>query len=384
LDISFVDLIQQFRRLEPTLRQRLNDVFTHGQYIMGPEVLELERDLADFVSVSHVIGCASGTDALLIPLMAHDVGPGDAIFTTPFTFVASAEVIALLGATPVFVDIDPRTFNIDPLSLTQAVDRIRDSGELRPRGIIPVDLFGIPADYDAIEAIAEKYQLFVLEDAAQSFGAWYKGRRTGSLGDMAATSFFPAKPLGGYGDGGAIFTNDDGLVEKLHSIRVHGQSGDRYNNVRVGLNARLDTLQAAVVLAKMTIFEEELDTRQRVASQYRERLQDVVHVPHVPAEIVSSWAQYSILSNYRDAIHSGLASAGIPTAIYYPIPLHLQTVFGYLDHKAGDFPICEEVSCKIISLPMHPYLTEVQIERICDGVITAVQTQHDSQTKINR
>ncbi len=378
MDISFVDLIQQFRRLEPTLRRRFDDVFAHGQYIMGPEVFELERELADFVSVTHVIGCASGTDALLMPLMAHDVGPGDAIFTTTFTFIATAEVVALLGATPVFVDIDPRTFNIDPVSLAQAVDRVRDTGKLHPRGVIPVDLFGIPADYDAIGAIADQHQLFVLEDAAQSFGASYKGRRTGSLADTAATSFFPAKPLAAYGDGGAMFTNDDRLAEKLHSIRVHGQSGDRYNNARVGLNARLDTLQAAVVLTKMTVFEEELDARQRVAAHYSERLRDVVQIPHVPADIVSSWAQYSILSDHRDAVRSVLAAAGIPTAIYYPIPLHLQAVFSYLGHQVGDFPICEEISSKIISLPMHPYLAEVQIDRICDSVIGAVQPQHDN------
>lgn len=371
MDISFVDLNQQFRRLEPTLRRRFDEVFAHGHYVMGPEVSELERELADFVSVSHVIGCSSGTDALLMPLMAHDVGPGDAIFTTPFTFIATAGVVAMLGATPVFVDIDSRTFNIDPVSLDQAVNRILDTGGLRPRGIIPVDLFGIPADYDAIGEIADRHQLFVLEDAAQSFGAWYKGRRTGGLGDTAATSFFPAKPLGAYGDGGAIFTNDDDFAETLHSIRVHGQSGNRYNNVRVGLNARLDTLQAAVVLTKMTVFEEELNVRQRVAAHYSERLRDVVQVPYVPENIVSSWAQYSILSNHRDVIRSVLSSAGIPTAIYYPIPLHLQTVFSYLDYQAGDFPICEEISSKIISLPMHPYLAEEQIDRICDSVIAA-------------
>jgi UDP-2-acetamido-2-deoxy-ribo-hexuluronate aminotransferase len=378
LDINFIDLIQQFRRLEPMLRARFDDVFAHGRYIMGPEVLELERELAEFVSVTHVLSCASGTDALLMPLMAYDVGPGDAIFTTPFTFIATAEVVALLGATPVFVDIEPRTFNIDPVSLTQAVERVRDAGKLRPRGIIPVDLFGVPADYDAIEAIADQHQLFVLEDAAQSFGAWYKGHRTGSLGDTAATSFFPAKPLGAYGDGGAIFTNDDVLAEKLHSIRVHGQSGDRYSNARIGLNARLDTLQAAVVLTKMAVFEEELDVRQRVAAHYSERLRDAVQVPQLPADIASSWAQYSILSDHRDSVHSVLAAAGIPTAIYYPIPLHLQAVFSYLDHQVGDFPISEEISSKIISLPMHPYLSEGQIDRICDSVITAVQLDHDS------
>ncbi len=373
MDISFVDLNQQFRRLEPELRRRFDNVFAHGQYVMGPEIMELERELADFVSVRRVIGCASGTDALLMPLMAYEVGPGDAIFTTPFTFIATAEVIALLGATPVFVDIDPQTFNIDPASLARSVERVLAAGTLRPRGIIPVDLFGVPADYDALKPIADQHQLFVLEDAAQSFGAWYHGRRAGSLGDVAATSFFPAKPLGAFGDGGAIFTNDDDFADALGSIRVHGQSGDRYNNVRIGLNARLDTLQAAVVLAKMKVFEDELDTRQRVAARYSERLRDNVRVPHVPEGIVSSWAQYSIVSEHRDDIRSALTSAGIPTAIYYPIPLHLQSVFAHLGHRVGDFPICEEISAKIFSLPLHPYLSDAQIDLICDRIIAAVR-----------
>ncbi len=375
MNINFVDLTQQFRRIEDTLRRRFDDVFAHGRYIMGPEVAELERELADFVAVKHVVGCASGTDALLMPLMAYDVQPGDAIFTTPFTFIATAEVVALLRATPVFVDIDPRSLNIDPVGLSQAIDRVQAAGKLRPRGIIPVDLFGIPADYDAIKTIADQHQMFVLEDAAQSFGAWYRGRRTGSLGDAAATSFFPAKPLGAYGDGGAVFTNDDGLAETLDSIRVHGQqSNDRYNNVRLGLNARLDTLQAAAVLAKMTVFEDELDSRQRVATHYCERLQEVVQVPHVPADTISSWAQYSILSDRRDAVRSALTTSGIPSAIYYPVPLHLQAVFTYLGYQAGDLPVCEAVSSKIISLPMHPYLDAGQIDRICDSVIAGAQT----------
>ncbi len=273
--LDFIDLKSQQQKISDRLAQNLQRVLAHGQYIMGPEVNELETRLAAYVGVKHAISCSSGTDALLMPLMAYGVGPGDAIFTTPFTFIATAEVIQLLGATPVFVDIDPQTFNLDPESLAEAVGSLGQNpgtAHLKPKGIIPVDLFGQPADYDRINAIARDHGLFVLEDAAQSFGGTYKGRRAGALAEVAATSFFPAKPLGCYGDGGAIFTDDDGLAEVLRSIRVHGQGKDKYENVRIGLNGRLDTLQAAVLLAKLEIFDQEVVDRQRVARQYGEAL----------------------------------------------------------------------------------------------------------------
>ncbi len=277
--MDFIDLKAQQQRISALLTENIQRVLAHGQYIMGPEIKELETRLAAYVGVKHAISCSSGTDALLMPLMAYGVGPGDAIFTTPFTFIATAEVIQLLGATPVFVDIDPKTFNLDPEALAEAVSRLGQNpgtAHLKPKGIIPVDLFGQPADYDRIHAIAQKHGLFVLEDAAQSFGATYKGRRAGSLAEVAATSFFPAKPLGGYGDGGAVFTDDDELAEVLRSIRVHGQGKDKYENVRIGLNGRLDTLQAAVLLAKLEIFDQEVMDRQRVARQYSQALNAVV------------------------------------------------------------------------------------------------------------
>lgn len=359
--LDFIDLKAQQQKILPALNERIQRVLGHGQYIMGPEVQELEGRLAAYVGVKHAISCSSGTDALLMPLMAYQVGPGDAIFTTPFTFIATAEVIQLLGATPVFVDIDSRTFNIAPSALEKAITSLRrnpKTSQLKPKGIVPVDLFGQPADYDEINALAERHGLFVLEDAAQSFGATYKGRRTGSLAEVAATSFFPAKPLGGYGDGGAIFTNDDALAETLKSIRVHGQGTNKYENVRLGLNGRLDTLQAAILLVKLEIFDQEVADRQKVAQRYSDGLPNIVEVPYVSADCTSVWAQYSVLSDRRAELQPKLQEAGIPTAVYYPLPLHLQGAFAHLGHKRGDFPISEEAAGRIFSLPMHPYLSE--------------------------
>ncbi len=367
--MDFIDLKTQQKMILPAINDRIQRVLAHGQYIMGPEVFELEERLAAYVGVKHAVTCSSGTDALLMPLMAYNVGPGDAIFTTPFTFIATAEVIQLLGATPVFVDIEPRTFNIDPTALARTIKTLGhnpQTASLRPRGIIAVDLFGQPADYDAINAIARQHQLFVIEDAAQSFGATYKGRRAGSLADVAATSFFPAKPLGGYGDGGAVFTNDDGLAEVLRSIRNHGQGRDRYENVRIGLNGRLDTLQAAVLLVKIDIFDHEVAARQEVAARYTSNLKGVVTTPLVAPECTSVWAQYSIQSDHRQALQERLKTASIPTAIYYPVPLHLQGAFKHLGYQPGDFPISEKASQKIFSLPMHPYLDAATQEKICD------------------
>jgi UDP-2-acetamido-2-deoxy-ribo-hexuluronate aminotransferase len=369
-NIDFIDLKTQQAKIEPQLKERIERVLAHGKYIMGPEIKELEERLAAYVGVKHVVTCSSGTDALLMPLMAYGVGPGDAIFTTPFTFIATAEVIQLLGATPIFVDIDPQTFNIDPTALKQAIAGLSQNpktASLKPKGIIPVDLFGQPADYDAINALAKQYNIFVLEDAAQSFGGTYKGRKACSLADVAATSFFPAKPLGGYGDGGAIFTNDDGLADVMRSVRVHGQGNDKYDNIRIGLNGRLDTLQAAIVLAKLDIFDQEVKARQNVADRYNRGLRDRVAVPYVAPDCTSIWAQYSILSDQRQVLQDKLKAAGVPTAVYYPLPLHLQGAFKHLGLKAGDFPISEAASKSIFSLPMHPYLDESTQQHIIDS-----------------
>lgn len=387
--MEFIDLHAQQREILPVLEQRVRAVFRHGRFILGPEIRELERKLAEFAGVQHALACASGTDALLLVLMALEVGPGDAVLTTPFTFIATAEVISLLGATPVFVDIDPATFNLDPQALDQALRALRTRDPslhplprrssleaLKPKVVIPVDLFGLPADYDAIQEVADRYGLFVLEDAAQSFGAVYKGRKACSLGQAAATSFFPAKPLGCYGDGGAVFTNDEALAEKAASLRVHGQGSDKYDNVRIGLNARCDTLQAAILLAKLEVFSQELDRRRQVACEYSRALDACPHVqpPRVPVGLQSAWAQYSVLSDRRDRILESLKEAGIPAAVYYRKPLHLQGAFSALGYLKGDFPVSEDASRRIFSLPMHPYLTKEQINRVASTVARGAGT----------
>ena len=376
--MDFIDLKTQQRRIKETLDANIQKVLAHGNYIMGPEVKELEAKLGAYVGAKHAISCASGTDALLMALMAYGVGPGDAIFTTPFTFIATAEVISLLGATPVFVDIDPKTYNIDPAKLEQAIRAVKanypsahplplnsalstQSSALNPKGVIPVDLFGLPADYDAINAMARDHGLFVIEDAAQSFGAEYKGKKSCSLADIACTSFFPAKPLGCYGDGGMCFTDDDRLAKILDSIRVHGKGGHKYENERIGINGRLDTLQAAILLAKFEIFPEEVNLRQEVAQRYAELLKENKSItpPHVPAGYRSAWAQYSILAKDRDhrsVLQKKLQENKIPTAIYYPKPLHLQTTFAFLGYAPGAFPVSEDSANRIFSIPMHPCL----------------------------
>lgn len=367
--MNFIDLKRQYERIKDTVSANINAVLEHGQYVFGPEITALEAKLAEFAGTKHCVACSSGTDALLMPLMAWGAGPGDAVFTTPFTFVATAEIISLAHATPVFVDILGDTFNMDPDKLEEAIIRVKSEGKLVPKAIIPVDLFGQSADYDKIGKIAEKHGLLLLEDAAQGFGGNIRGKRNGSFGDCAATSFFPAKPLGCYGDGGAIFTNDDDLSELLRSIRVHGMSNDRYNNVRIGLNGRIDSMQAGVLLAKLEIFEEELQLRDAVAKKYAEGLQGKgVVTPVVPEGYFSSWAQYSVLAEnreHRESLMAKLKEAGVPTAIYYPIPLHMQTAYSYLGHKKGDFPVCEHVGERIFSLPMHPYLTDEEIAQVC-------------------
>jgi UDP-2-acetamido-2-deoxy-ribo-hexuluronate aminotransferase len=364
LDMQFIDLAAQQKRIRTRIEAGFRKILDHGQYILGPEIRELEEKLALFAGTPYAISVASGTDALLMPLMVEKVGPGAAIFTSTFTFIATAEVIALTGATPVFVDIDPETFNIDPRKLEEAILRVRVEKKLTPRGIIPVDLFGQPADYAAIQSIADKYGLFVLEDAAQSFGATQNGKKAGALSRVAGTSFFPAKPLGCYGDGGMIFTDSREMHEQLLSIRVHGQGADKYTNVRIGINGRMDSLQAAVLLAKMEIFPEEIDLRQEVAARYDRLLAGAVKTPRILKENASAWAQYSVLHPRREEMILKLRENDIPTAIYYPIPLHLQEAFAGLGYRQGDFPVAEKIAGEIFSLPMHPYLEAQAQEKI--------------------
>lgn len=385
--VKFIDLEAQQNRLKPLIDQRIQAVLSHGQYILGPEVRELEESLADYAGVKHAIGCASGTDALLMALMAYGVGPGDAVFTTPFTFIATAEVISLLGATPVFVDVDIDTFNIDPAKLNLAIQAMeanapsihplpmtRNPAPLTPKGIVAVDLFGLPADYDQINSIAQARGLFVIEDAAQSFGADYNRKKCCSLADIACTSFFPAKPLGCYGDGGMCFTSDDTLANRLKSIRVHGKGGHKYDNVRIGVNGRLDTLQAAVLLAKFQIFPEEMGLRRQAAQRYFEFLSafnNGLSLPHIPTGSQSAWAQYSILARnegHRSEIQENLKQAGVPTAIYYPRPLHLQQAFEPLGYKKGDFPVSEGIANRVFSIPMHPYLDQYSQKKIAENL----------------
>jgi UDP-2-acetamido-2-deoxy-ribo-hexuluronate aminotransferase len=375
--MQFVDLAKQLEIIRGAVDERIRTVLNHGNYILGPEVKELEKKLADFAGVQHCISCASGTDALLLQLMAYNVGPGHAIFTTPFTFIATAEVISLLGATPVYVDIDPDTFNIDPEKLRLAIEDIKNNKKptpqfpdgLIPKGIIAVDLFGLPADYDAINDIARDHDLFIVEDAAQSFGGMYKGKMAGSLADVAATSFFPAKPLGCYGDGGAVLTNNDNLADIVESLRVHGKGQHKYDNIRIGINGRLDTLQAAILLAKLDVFKKEIEQRQEVASRYSEGLKNAVKVPQVPDGYRSAWAQYSIVSDRKKELMTRLQSANIPTAVYYPRPLHLQTAFAYLGYREGSMTVSEKTSDTIFSLPMHPYLSAQDQDKIIDCII---------------
>ena len=375
--MAFIDLKAQFQVLEAEIRAGIDRVLTHGKFIMGPEIGELEQGLAEFTDVRHAVTCASGTDALLLPLMAWEIGPGDAVFTTPYTFVATAEVISLLGATPVFVDIDQRTFNLNPDELNKAIKAVRQQGSLRPRCVVPVDLFGLPAEHDAIAEIAMAQKLNVLDDAAQAFGAQYHGRRLGGLGDACGVSFFPAKPLGCYGDGGAILTNDDALAETIRSIRVHGKGNDKYDNIRIGLNARMDSIQAAILLPKLRIFSQELEARQQVAEHYTKNLNSmVVETPSVPQGLRSAWAQYTVLCPNRDEAQEALKAAGIPTAVYYPKPLHLQTAFASLGHRSGDFPVSEAMSERVLSLPMHPYLEAEEIDRVCEELIRFVKRNY--------
>jgi dTDP-4-amino-4,6-dideoxygalactose transaminase len=368
--IAFIDIVEQRHRLGKHIDDAVAGVLTHCQFINGPEVARLEADLAAFSGAKHVIACASGTDALLMVLMAKKIGSGDAVICPTFTFCATGEVVALLGATPVFVDVDEATFNIDPNSLKDGIAVARKRG-LKPKAIIPVDLFGQPADHDAIAAIATAEGMFVLDDAAQGFGATYKGRRLGSIGLATATSFFPAKPLGCFGDGGAIFTDDAELAADLRSVRVHGQGSDKYDNVRLGLTARLDTMQAAILIEKLKIFEDEIAARNKVAERYGRGLGNVVSVPRLASGCTSVWAQYTIRlpdGVDRDGFAAALKAQGIPTAIYYPRSMHQQTAYRNFPVAAAGLPVSEKLSEDVISLPMHAYLDEPTQQRIIKAV----------------
>ncbi|MFL2490423.1 MAG: DegT/DnrJ/EryC1/StrS family aminotransferase [Candidatus Neomarinimicrobiota bacterium] len=366
--MNFIDLTKQQNRIRDGLKIRFDRILDHGAYIMGPEINELEEKLSDYIGVKHTISCSSGTDALLIPLMAWGIGPGDAVFTTSFTYVATAEVIALLGATPVFVDVYESTFNIDCEKLELAIQNTISDGKLTPKAIIPVDLFGVPARYRIIEEIAKKYDLKIIEDAAQSFGAKISNKMVGTFGDIAATSFYPAKPLGCYGDGGAIFTDNDELAKQCKAIRIHGTTTNKYNSELIGLNGRLDSIQAAVLLEKLTIFDEELELREKISNQYRSHLKNC---QHIPKNYTSSHALFSILlesDQERNQIIKKLQEKNIPTVIYYQYPIHLMKAFSYLEYRKNDLPITESLSERILSLPMHPYLSSSDIELIIKNI----------------
>jgi dTDP-4-amino-4,6-dideoxygalactose transaminase len=368
--IAFVDLDAQLARIRPHLEAAIARVLAHGQYIMGPEIAELERRLAVVAGARHALTCSSGTDALLLALVALGAGAGDAILTPTYTFAATAEVVPWVGAVPIFVDVRPDTFNLDPDRLDAGITTARRLG-LRPVGVIAVDLFGQPADYDRIGAVAEAHGLWVIADGAQSFGATYHMRPVGSLAKITTTSFFPAKPLGCFGDGGALFTDDAVLAEIVRSLRVHGQGEHKYDNVRIGLNARLDTLQAAILLTKLDIFAEELAARQRAAERYDQLLQGAIRTPRLLDGATSSWAQYTLMSPARNEVAARLKAHGIPTAIYYARPLHRQPAYRAYPTAEGGCPVAERLAEQALNLPMHPYLDAEAQTRIATAVITA-------------
>lgn len=367
--MEFVDLKTQYRLLKASMDARIHAVLEHGQFILGPEVRELETALAQRTGSRHCISCASGTDALLIALMALGIAPGDEVITSPFTFIATVEMIALLGAKPVLVDIDSRTYNLDPSRLAAAVTA-------RTRAVMPVSLYGQCADMNAIQQAAAS--LPTIEDAAQSFGATYQGRQSCNLSAIGCTSFFPSKPLGAYGDGGACFTNDDNLAAAMLEIRNHGQAS-RYEHARLGVNGRLDTMQAAVLLAKLEVFDEELRLRAEVAARYNERLAGVVQTPWIADGNQSVFAQYTIEVDDRERVKDALAQEGIPTAVHYPIPAHLQPAFRGLGYGEGSFPVAEAAARRVLSLPMHPYLTADDQDRICDAIRRTVRSTESSK-----
>lgn len=372
--IPFLDLKAQQARIADALRPRLDAVLAHCQFVMGPEVAELEGRLAAYCGAKHCVGVSSGTDALQIAMMAEGIGPGDAVFLPAFTYTATAEVPLVLGATPVFVDVDPRTFQIDPAHLAARVAGVRAAGRLRPRALVGVDLFGQPADWPALNRIAQAEGLFTLDDCAQSFGAVLHGARLGTQAQATATSFFPSKPLGAYGDGGALFTDDDDRAALYRSLRSHGEGTTRYEVLRTGMNGRLDTMQAAVLLAKLDVFDAELAVRERIAGVYDRRLGNAVVIPARVPDSASAWAIYAVLlpnEATRTRLQAALRDAGVPTAIYYPRPLHRQPA--YAGHHDGvALPVSEELSGRILALPIHPDLSMTDVERVCDAVTQAL------------
>ncbi|GFE81997.1 aminotransferase DegT [Steroidobacter agaridevorans] len=373
--MDFIDLKTQYRRVQDSVNARIRTVLEHGQYILGAETVELENKLAEYVGAKHCIGASSGTDTLLIALMAYGIGQGDEVITSPFTFIATGEMIALAGAKPVYVDIDARTYNLDPKLIEKAITP-------RTKAIMPVSLYGQCADMDAINAIARKHGIPVIEDAAQSFGATYKGKRSCAVSEVGSTSFFPSKPLGAYGDGGALFTDDDALAKVMREIRVHGQDR-RYHHPRLGINGRLDTLQAAVLLAKMEIFPDEVEARIRIGARYSQLINEAfaketdparkVVTPYIAPDCTSVYAQYTVEVADRAKVEQGMKARGVPTAVHYPVPLHLQPVFANLGQGVGSFPISESVGNRVISLPMHPYLTEAHQAQVVAALKESVQ-----------
>jgi dTDP-4-amino-4,6-dideoxygalactose transaminase len=373
--IPFIDVAAQRRRLGRAIDDAIARVTAHCQFIQGPEVAAFETELAEFCGARHAVSCASGTDALMLVLLAREIGPGDAVICPAFTFCATAEVVALAGATPVFADVDAATFNLDAASVARAVATARRHG-LKPKAVIPVDLFGLPADHDAIAAVAKAERLFVLDDAAQAFGASYRGRKLGTRAPATATSFFPAKPLGCYGDGGAVLTDDPDLADVLKSLRMHGQGSDRYDNVRVGMTSRLDTIQAAVLLEKLKIFAEEIDARDRIARRYAAGLNDIATVPIVPDGLTSVWAQYTLRlrPGVRGALAGKLKAQGIPTATYYPKPLHRLEAYRRFPVVDNGIPVTDQLAEEVISLPMHAYLDAPTQDRVIEAVRTALKS----------
>jgi UDP-2-acetamido-2-deoxy-ribo-hexuluronate aminotransferase len=369
MDIDFANLQLQYQKYKADIDANIQAVLNKSNYIMGEEVYELERALEEFTGAKHAITCSSGTDALLLAMMALNIQPGDEIITTPFTFIATAETIVLMKAKPVFVDIDPDTFNIDANLIEVAITD-------KTKGIMPVSLYGQPADLDIIQAIADKHKLKVIIDGAQSFGSTYNSKTDSNLGDLSTTSFFPAKPLGCYGDGGAIFTNNDEYAKKIKMMRVHGQK-KRYSHKYIGMGGRLDTIQAAILLAKLPYYTQELVDRQKVAQYYTDTLFDSLQIPVIKSNRSSAWAQYTIRVNSRDALQTKLKENGIPTAVHYPIPLHLQECFEYLKYGLGDFPVAERSSREVMSLPMNPYLTKKEIIYICQRLLNDSDSYHD-------
>jgi dTDP-4-amino-4,6-dideoxygalactose transaminase len=370
--IAFIDLPAQRRRLGARIERAIGAVLEHGQYILGPEVKAFEDKLAAHCGARHAVGCANGTDALVLALMALGVKPGDAVFVPSFTFAATAEAVALVGATPVFIEIDEQSFNMSSASLAGAIEATRRAGALRPAGVIAVDLFGQPADYPAIDAVAAGTGLWVIADAAQSYGATLNSRKVGTLAKITTTSFFPAKPLGCYGDGGALFTDDAEIAQRLRSLLFHGKGSDKYDNVRIGMNSRLDTIQAAILIEKLAIFDDEVQLRQQAATRYNAALAEVARVPMLAAGATSVWAQYTLVLPKREKVAALLKTDGVPTAVYYPKPLHQQTAYKHYPVAPGGLAISDRLANSVLSLPMHPYLDAETQERIIKSVWNAV------------